>query len=121
MRLKSIFWAFVALAAMAAIGVRFRSDLLPAARDVLTVGWILIPTFGLFLIWNHIAAYGWRDLVIATEASNPPSAWQLGLARIEAQALNLLLPASGEVVRASRMSGATTDVARSGTLVLLDV
>src|SRR5262245_56315486 len=98
-------------AAVGALAIWQRGALLLAASRVADAGWVLAPAFVVFLIWNHVAAIGWRDLVVATSVDDPPSVWWLSLVRLESQALNLIVPAAGELARA----------ARRGTSVVLDV
>jgi lysylphosphatidylglycerol synthase-like protein len=95
----------LALAIALAVAIRQRAMFATAAGAVWTAGWILIPAFVLFLLWNHVATIGWRELAVAaSEHESTPSMWQLALVRLEAQALNVLFPVAGEVARAAQMS-----------------
>src|SRR5262245_6413344 len=91
-RLRTAAVALV-LAAAATLAIWQRGALLLAASRVAAAGWVLAPAFAVFLIWNHVAAVGWRDLVLATSEEDPPSVWRLSLVRLESQALNLIVPA----------------------------
>ena len=94
----------VALAITAGIGLSNRGAVISAARTVLDARWIVLPALALFLVWNQVASLAWRDLARATsDGRDPPSPWRLALLRFQGQALNLLVPAAGEVARAAGM------------------
>ena len=95
----------IAVVIAIAVAVRYRDAVSSAAALVLHASWAIFPAFALFLTWNHVATIAWRDLVVATsDGAETPSIWRLTVLKLEAQALNLLLPAAGEVVRAGRMA-----------------
>jgi hypothetical protein len=96
----------IALSIVVALAIHYRGALASAAALVLSASWSVLPAFALFLIWNHVATIGWRDLAVATSdgTTTTPSIWRLSRLRLEAQAINLLLPLAGEVTRAARMA-----------------
>ena len=48
------------VALVVALAFHYRAAIGEAAEDVLRAGWILVPAFGLFLLWNQLATYAWR-------------------------------------------------------------
>jgi uncharacterized membrane protein YbhN (UPF0104 family) len=75
---------------------------LPAAIDALRRARpIALAALGLFLLWNHFATLSWRTLLVAVGLS-PPPVGQLARYRIEAQAVNQLVPAAGLAGEAMR-------------------
>lgn len=118
---RNLIWTFAAAIGTSALALYHRAWFATALRDVLSAGWVVLPAFGLFLVQNQVATQGWRALSSASTGADGPSVWRLALARLEAQALNLVVPASGEVLRASRMSGLRADAGPGGAAVALDV
>jgi len=112
----------VILVAVAALAVAYRHTLAIAARQALDVGWLAAAVLPLFCVWNLAAAMGWRATL--PSPSTPPSVLRLTLVRIEAQALNLLLPLAsvpGDVLRASLLAAELPDGRwRGATSVALD-
>jgi hypothetical protein len=66
-----------------------------------TILWV-VP---LFLLWNHVAAVGWRTVLsVVVPDDRLPSSFRLGVLRIQSQAVNAVLPTAGlggEVLRAA--------------------
>ncbi len=109
--------AAVALASAAGCvvaAIAWRRELVEAAKASWEVGWWALWTLPLFWLWNHAASVGWRTLLPGS--SERPSALRLGVIRIQAQAVNLVLPTGsvgGDIVRtalvAHRPGGWTRD------------
>lgn len=93
------------------VGLAFfalRNQLPAAARSVAHAHPVALLSPVLFFIWNHVATLAWRALLRATGA-RPPPLRELVRIRIEAQAVNQLVPAAGlagEALRAVRAAGA---------------
>jgi hypothetical protein len=91
-----------ALVVTLTVVLRNRRVLASSALATWSAGWMVVPALALFLIWNHVATLAWRGLAVATSgAASTPPVWRLALLRFQGQALNLLLPAAGEVARAA--------------------
>ncbi len=92
----------IALVVLAAVALR--RQLPEAARGVMRAHPIALATVGLFFVWNHVATLAWRALLRATSDS-VPSLTELTRLRIEAQAVNQVVPSAGvagEALRAVR-------------------
>ncbi len=97
----------LAIALVVLAGVALERQLPEAAQGVLHAHPIALASVGLFFVWNHAATLAWRALLRATSDSVPPLA-ELTRLRIEAQAVNQVVPSAGvagealRVVRAAR-------------------
>jgi hypothetical protein len=95
----------VALGITSIVALRNRRAVLSSALAALGAGWMLVPALALFVAWNHVATLAWRRLAVATATEEvTPPLWRLALLRFQGQALNLLVPAAGEVARAAGMA-----------------
>jgi uncharacterized membrane protein YbhN (UPF0104 family) len=93
---------------------------LVACMDLDVVVVLVLP---LFVFWNWLAALGWLDLHRMFTHGPAPSAWKLSLVRLQAQAVNLVLPLAsvgGEVLRATILSRRNGQVAGTTSAVVLD-
>lgn len=91
-----------------------------ALRMAWGVGWWALWTLLLFWLWNHAAALGWRALIPA--GRRPPSLW-LALVRMQAQAVNLVLPTGsigGDLLRSALVGPRSGNVATGASSVVLD-
>ncbi len=76
------------------LGVLFRHEIAAAAARLLHLSPIVLLVLPLFWLWNHVAAFGWRNLLAATAPGQAPeTATRLSLLRLQAQALNMAVPA----------------------------
>jgi hypothetical protein len=95
----------VMLALTVALALSNRGAVLSAAWAVLEARWIVLPAMALFLVWNLVGSLAWRELAEATSGgTGAPSLWRLARLRFQGQALNLLVPAAGEVARAAGLA-----------------
>lgn len=84
---------------------------------------IVLLVLPLYVLWNWIAALAWRDLHQMLTQGLVPSAWKLSLIRVQAQAVNLVLPLAGmggEVLRATMLSRRSGQVGGTTSAVVLD-
>jgi uncharacterized membrane protein YbhN (UPF0104 family) len=84
---------------------------------------IVLLVLPLYVLWNWIAAVAWLDLHQMLTKGVAPSSWKLSLIRVQAQAVNLVVPLAGvggEVVRATMLSRHSGQVAGTTSAVVLD-
>lgn len=114
----------VALGAVIALAVVYRQEIAAAARQLRELGLVALAIVPCYVAFNWAAAVGWRQLIAAADReSRPPSAWALWRIRVQAQAINLLLPAAsvgGEVLRAAALTRRTRRPIESTSAVMLD-
>jgi hypothetical protein len=111
------------VAAIAAVAVVYRDEVGEAFRRALDVGWVALLALPLFVLWNFVAAQGWHAIAAVTARERPPPAWRLMVYRIEAQAVNLVLPLAsvpGEVLKSSLTAPSRGALMGSATAVALD-
>ncbi|MBI4531400.1 MAG: flippase-like domain-containing protein [Candidatus Latescibacteria bacterium] len=111
------------IAVVLGITVAYRAEVVVALQGVFKIGWIALLIFPLFWLWNHTAAIGWRTLVTATTRHPAPPSWRLAVIRLEAQAVNLVIPlggVSGDVLRSSLLPRRHSDLAQNTASVVLD-
>ena len=106
--------------------LRFRHDAMDALRSLPRLGLAMCEALGLFIIWTAAASAGWRALCRAAalgQNGSVPSLLRLAAIRIQAQALNLVLPTAGlagETWRAVSSSQTVADTRGSIAAVVLD-
>jgi len=119
-------WILLVLtvAGLALLGIMGRH----ALRAALTVLPRISPLawLGLLLagVWTLAAAVAWRVLIVASGVKRIPHLATLWLIRLEAQAVNLLLPLAGmggEALRASTLARGTQQTTASIASVALDI
>ncbi len=102
----------------------YRHEIAAALRMLLTLHPVVLLVFPLYCTWNLLATLGWRALIRVTSPDrSSPSVARLWTVRLEAGALNLVLPfasVGGEVLRAALTSRAAKRVTGSTFAVLLD-
>lgn len=107
---------------LAALVVLLLARQLPAATRALAGARpIAFLSIVFFFAWNHVATLGWRVLLRATGVS-PASFSELVRLRIEAQAVNQVVPAAGvagEALRTVR-AGRRSDLGASSLATILD-
>lgn len=87
------------------VALRNHRAVVSSALAAWGAGWMVVPALALFLLWNQVATLAWQGLAAATSADKvPPPLWRLAVLRLQGQALNLLIPAAGEVARAAGMA-----------------
>lgn len=110
--------------ALGLVGLAFfalRRQLPAAARQVAHTHPVALLSIVFFFVWNHVATLAWRSLLRATGAREP-ALRELVRIRIEAQAVNQLVPAAGvagEALRAVRAAG-TNDLGPAALATALD-
>lgn len=85
----------------------FRQRLPAVLRALAHARPVALVALPLFFVWNHIATIAWQLLLRSTGVSTPPFR-ELVRLRIEAQAVNQLVPSAGvagEALRAVRAAG----------------
>jgi len=109
----------LALAALLFVSLRAEfPQVLATLRNAKAVALVSLP---LFLIWNQIATLAWRRLLDATEV-DAVGVTSLARLRIEAQAVNQVVPAAGlagEVFRATS-AAAPSQIGRASVATALD-
>src|SRR5690606_33194653 len=87
--------------------------------------WFLLA-IALFLVLNVVAAEGWRRMLVATSPSGQAaSVWRCSVLRIEAHAINHLVPLAGlggEALKATLVARSRTraEIAMAATATVLD-
>lgn len=105
--------------------VRFRGEAWLAVRSLPDLGPAIVGAVGLFVLWTVTAAIGWRVLLSAAVPEDPgrPSLARLSLIRIQAQAVNFVLPTAGlagEGLRAVSAVGSAPLLRGSFAAIVLD-
>lgn len=114
------------IALLCAVGVLaylYREGIGLALAACMDLDPIVILVVPLFVLWNWIASFAWRDLHQMLTQGGAPSAWNLSLIRLQAQAVNLVVPLAsvgGEVLRASTLSRRCGQLAGTTSAVVLD-
>lgn len=112
------------LGAVVWLAVAYWPEIVAAARQLREVSLVVLLVIPCYVAFNWAAAVGWRQLIAAADrGSRPPSIWTLWLIRVQAQAINLLLPAAsvgGEVLRAAALTRRTRRGVESTSAVMLD-
>ncbi len=101
----------------------YRTAIADAAFNLRGLSPIVLLVLPLYALWNYLASRGWRVLHQTLAPGAAPSAWKMSVVRLQAQALNLVLPLAsigGEFLRASALSRHSGQVAASGSAVVLD-
>jgi hypothetical protein len=124
---RSGFWPWVLrlllVAGLATLVVVYRAPILAALRSVSRLDPSALLALPLFWLWNHAAATGWRGLIGVADDEPRPSSLRLTIVRIEAQALNLVLPLAsigGDVLRSTLIARRRGGLATSASAVVLD-
>lgn len=91
---KRIFRRFAPLVLVALSFVVLRKQLPDAAREIAHARPIALLCLPLFFLWNELATIAWRGLLRASGVTVPPL-HRLVRLRIEAQAVNQIVPAAG--------------------------
>lgn len=112
--------SILALVVCAAALYAWRRSFADALQMAWGVGWWAAWTLPLFWCWNHAAAIGWRALIPPDR--RPSSLW-LALVRLQAQAVNLVLPTGsvgGDLVRSALLAPRAGNLAVGASSVVLD-
>lgn len=113
----------VMFAGLLVLAYVYRQEISQSAADMARLDTSVILVLPLFVLWNYLASIGWRALHSVLARGSSPSAWRLSMIRLQAQALNLVLPLAsvgGEVLRATMLSRHSSHVAGSTSAVVLD-
>lgn len=114
----------VIIGAMVSFAAAHRGEIAHATGQLRQLGPVVALVIPVFVAWNLAAAIGWRRLIAATDPGRPiPSTWTLWLIRLQAQAVNLLVPTAsvgGEVLRATLLARRTGRAAHGTSAVVLD-
>src|SRR2546430_6778645 len=94
-RLRTATLVVIAVA-LPALAIWQRGALALAVGRVAAAGWVVVPAFAVFLVWNYVASIGWRDLARAVSTPALPPLWRLSILRLGRQALPLIVPAPRE-------------------------
>ena len=120
-------WSVFRLALVGAVvwlAAAHRHEIADAARQLRALSPVVVLVIPLFMAWNLAGVAGWRRLIEAADEGGPiPSAWALWLIRLQAQAVNLLVPSGGvggEVLRATLLSKRTGRAVHGTSAVVLD-
>ena len=101
----------------------YRDEFRLAIIELTKLDVIVFLVVPLFVVWNWVASFAWLELHARLTSGAPPSAWKLSLIRLQAQAINLLVPLAsigGEILRASILSRQTGQTAGTTSAVILD-
>ena len=101
-----------------------RREIADAARQLRALSPVVVLVIPLFMAWNLAGVAGWRRLIEAADEGGPiPSPWTLWLIRLQAQAVNLLVPSGGvggEVLRVTLLAKRTGRAVHGTSAVVLD-
>lgn len=117
---------FVRIATLVALGgavVYYRHELWRSLVDITNLGAIVLLALPLFLLWNWVASFAWLELHTRLTTGAAPSVWRLSLIRMQAQAVNLIVPMAsvgGEILRSAILSKQTGQTAGTTSAVILD-
>jgi hypothetical protein len=116
-------WAVAAtLIALLVLGFAARRALLEATVRLSGIAAWALTALPLFILWTLASALGWRA-VISDSGGPRPSLLRLFVIRVQAQSVNLVLPAlglGGDVLRASVLAHANRRASESTASVVLD-
>ncbi len=104
---------------------RFRHEVVKAVLSFPQLGPAVAAALVLFVIWTVVASEGWRVLLRAAVPDDPgaPTLARLSLIRVQAQAVNFVLPTgglAGEGLRAVSAAGTPAAVRGSVAAIVLD-
>lgn len=114
------------VAVLCAVGVlafSYRVEISQAFLELAELDLIVLLVLPLYVVWNWIASLAWLDLHKILTTGAPPSVWRLFIIRLQAQAVNLVVPSGsvgGEVVRVSLLSRHKSQLAGTTSAVVLD-
>jgi hypothetical protein len=114
----------VAATALAALGFKMRGMLGEAVCTLGRMSWLAILALPIFWLWTMAASAGWKVLATEAKLDRIPSLVRLCVIRVEAQAVNLLLPLAGvggEALRAALLGRQTGQAEASTASVASDV
>lgn len=119
-------WGLLAFTTLALLllGLRARRILVAAGLTLGSMSWLAVLALPAFALWTLAAAAAWRSRIAETGARPIPSLARLWLIRVQAQALNLVLPLAGlggEALRASALGQRTRQGPASAASVASDV
>jgi hypothetical protein len=119
-------WLSVAATATAVgvLGFKLRGMLGEALWTLGQMSWLASLALPIFCLWTMAASAGWKVLATEAKLDRVPSLARLCLIRVEAQAVNLLLPLAGiggEALRAAVLGRQTGQPAASTAAVASDV
>lgn len=106
------------------LGCKARGLLATAVATLGQISWLAVLALPVFALWTVAAAQGWRVLMVDAGVSRIPSLARLCLIRVEAQAVNLVLPLAGvggEALRAAVLGRQTRQGTASTASVASDV
>lgn len=112
------------LVALGALLVAYRDLMARSLHEMRHIHPVVLANLPLFLVWNYLAARGWRSLLVATSKdAHALPAWRLSLIRIEGQAVNLSVPLTGlggEALRATLAARGRERLPASVSATILD-
>ncbi len=114
----------LALSAMAVLFLLSRQTLVTAALTLANLKAIALFALLVFALWTLASAMAWRALLASSGIRKSPGLGRLWLVRLEAQAVNFVLPLAGvggEALRISTLRRKTQQGTASAASVILDV
>lgn len=119
-------WLSLALAAttLGVLVFKMRGMLGEAVWTLGRMSWLAVLALPIFWLWTMAASAGWRVLATEAKLDPVPSLVRLCLIRVQAQAVNLLLPLAGvggEALRAAVLGRQTGQPTASAASVASDV
>jgi hypothetical protein len=119
-------WSILAVtaAALLFLGLKTRTMLVAAVLTLAQVSWFAVLALPIFCLWTLAASAGWRALIADSGVHDVPSLARLWLIRLEAQAVNLVLPLAGvggEALRAAVLGRHTQQGSASTASVASDI
>lgn len=119
-------WLSLAAAAttLGVLGFRMRGMLGEAVGTLGRMSWLAVLALPIFWLWTMAASAGWKVLATEAKLDRVPSLVRLCFIRVQAQAVNLLLPLAGvggEALRAVALGRQTGQPTASAASVASDV
>lgn len=123
-------WGFLASTAVGVVllGWKAKRLLMSAGLTLTTMSGLAVLALPAFCLWTLAAAAAWRLLIVDAKVRRVPSLGRLWLLRVEAQAVNLVLPLAGlggEALRATALGRwsreSTTSVASVASDVMAEI
>jgi hypothetical protein len=124
MKVVRFLFLMLTVAALVIIGVKAHDMLRAAARTLGEISWLAVLALPVFCLWTLAAAEAWRRLMASSGVAAIPSLARLWLVRLEAQAVNLVVPLAGlggEALRAAVLHRQTKQPVESAVSVASDI
>jgi hypothetical protein len=119
-------WLTLAITVLALLffGLKAKSMWISAGETLAKISWLSLIALPLFCLWTLAASLAWRALIADAGVRRIPSVARLWLIRVQAQAVNLVLPLAGlggEALRATVLGYRTRQGTASVASVASDV